>query len=75
MFEAVFRFSFNMYFRLLLGCNLIYKDNRNRLFNGWIRLYFLSDVEHKYLLYQLLPTARDVGVSKELRGWSWHQPP
>jgi len=38
-------------------------------------LYFLSDIEHKYLLYQLLPTARDVGVSKELRGWSWHQPP
>jgi len=22
-----------------------------------------------------LPTARDVGVSKELRGWSWYQPP
>jgi CRISPR-associated protein Csa1 len=38
-------------------------------------LYFLSDVEHKYLLYQLLPTAREMGVSKELRGWSWHQPP
>ncbi|MEJ5327426.1 MAG: type I-A CRISPR-associated protein Cas4/Csa1 [Candidatus Bathyarchaeia archaeon] len=38
-------------------------------------MYFLSDVEHKYLLYQLLPTAREVGVSKELRGWSWHQPP
>jgi CRISPR-associated protein Csa1 len=38
-------------------------------------LYFLSDVEHKHLLYQLLPTAREVGVSKELRGWNWHQPP
>lgn len=38
-------------------------------------MYFLSDVEHKYLLYQLLPTARDVGVSGELRGWSWYQPP
>ena len=38
-------------------------------------MYFLSDIEHKYLLYQLLPTAREVGVSKELRGWSWHQPP
>jgi CRISPR-associated protein Csa1 len=40
-----------------------------------MEVYFLSDVEHKYLLYQLLPTAREVGVSKELRGWSWHQPP
>jgi len=39
------------------------------------RLYFLSDIEHKHLLYQLLPTAREVGVSKELRGWNWHQPP
>lgn len=38
-------------------------------------MYFLSDVEHKYLLHQLLPTAREVGVSKELRGWSWFQPP
>jgi len=39
------------------------------------RLYFLSDIEQKRLLYQLLPTAREVGVSKELRGWNWHQPP
>jgi CRISPR-associated protein Csa1 len=38
-------------------------------------LYFLSDLEHKYLIHQLLPTAREVGVSKELRGWSWYQPP
>lgn len=38
-------------------------------------MYFLSDIEHKYLLYHLLPTAREVGVSRELRGWSWHQPP
>jgi len=38
-------------------------------------MYFLSDVEHKFLLYQLLPTAREVGVSNELRGWNWHQPP
>ena len=38
-------------------------------------MYFLSDIEHKQLLYQLLPTAREVGVSKELRGWNWHQPP
>ncbi|MDI6691288.1 MAG: CRISPR-associated protein Cas4 [Candidatus Bathyarchaeota archaeon] len=27
------------------------------------------------MLHQLLPTAREVGVSKELRGWSWYQPP
>ena len=27
------------------------------------------------MLYQLLPTAREVGVNKELRGWNWHQPP
>jgi len=38
-------------------------------------LYFLSDIEHKYLLNQLLPTAREVGVSDELRGWKWYQPP
>ncbi len=38
-------------------------------------MYFLSDIEQKQLLYQLLPTAREVGVSKELRGWNWHQSP
>lgn len=38
-------------------------------------MYFLSDIEHKYLLHQLLPTAREVGVSKELRGWRWFEPP
>jgi len=38
-------------------------------------LYFLSDLEHKYLIHRLLPTVREVGVSPELRGWSWHQPP
>lgn len=27
------------------------------------------------MLHQLLPTAREVGVSNELRGWSWYQPP
>lgn len=27
------------------------------------------------LLHKLLPLARQVGVSPELRGWSWHQPP
>lgn len=38
-------------------------------------MYFLSDIERKYLLHQLLPTVREVGVSNELRGWSWYQPP
>lgn len=38
-------------------------------------MYFLSDIEHKFLINQLLPTAREVGVSKELRGWNWYQPP
>jgi len=38
-------------------------------------VYFLSDLEHKYLVHRLLPTAREVGVSGELRGWSWHQAP
>lgn len=38
-------------------------------------MYFLSDLEHKYLVHRLLPTAREAGVSAELRGWSWHQPP
>jgi len=38
-------------------------------------MYFLSDLEHKYLVHRLLPTAREAKVSEELRGWSWHQPP
>lgn len=32
-------------------------------------------MEQKLLLHQLLPTSREVGVNKELRGWSWYQPP
>jgi len=39
------------------------------------RMYFLSEVEHKLLIHKLLPNAREVGVSAQLRGWSWHQPP
>jgi len=27
------------------------------------------------LIHKLLPIAREVGVSLELRGWNWHQPP
>lgn len=38
-------------------------------------MYFLTDVEHKFLVHRLMPTARKVGVSEELRGWSWHQEP
>ena len=57
--------------RLSFICILVYKYNRGVV----IGVYFLSDVEHKYLLHQLLPIAREVGVNKELRGWSWFQPP
>lgn len=38
-------------------------------------MYFLSDLERKFLIHKLLPTAREVGVSPELRGWSWHSAP
>jgi CRISPR-associated protein Csa1 len=38
-------------------------------------MYFLTDIEQKQLLYNLLPKAREMDVSKELRGWNWHQPP
>jgi len=35
----------------------------------------LSDLEHKLLIHKLLPTAREIGVSNDLRGWSWHRAP
>ena len=38
-------------------------------------LYFLNDVERKVLLGRILPQARKVGVSDELRGWNWSNPP
>jgi len=38
-------------------------------------MYFLSELEHKLLLHKLLPTAREVGVNPDLRGWNWHQSP
>ncbi len=38
-------------------------------------MYFLSEVERKFLLYRLLPLSRKVGVSSDLRGWSWHEGP
>jgi len=38
-------------------------------------MYFLNDVERKTLLGKILPAARKVGVSEELRGWNWSTPP
>jgi len=38
-------------------------------------MYFLSEVERKYLIHKLLPMAREMGVPQQLRGWSWHTPP
>jgi CRISPR-associated protein Csa1 len=38
-------------------------------------MFFLSEIDHKKLINQILPHARDVGVSDDLRGWSWHKTP
>lgn len=38
-------------------------------------VYFLSEIERKLLLYKLLPQAREVGVSEQLRGWHWYEAP
>ena len=38
-------------------------------------MFFLDDVERKYLRQRLLPLARKVGVPEELRGWSWDKTP
>jgi CRISPR-associated protein Csa1 len=38
-------------------------------------MYFISDIDHKKLIGRILPRAREVGVSEELRGWNWHKPP
>ena len=38
-------------------------------------VYFLNEVDRKVLLNKLLPLAREVGISAELRGWSWSQEP
>lgn len=38
-------------------------------------MYFLNDIERKTLLGKILPTARKVGVSSELRGWNWSDSP
>ncbi len=38
-------------------------------------MFFLTDLEKKYLMNHLLKVSRKVGVSDELRGWSWFQEP
>jgi CRISPR-associated protein Csa1 len=38
-------------------------------------MYFLNDIEKKYLMNHLLKISRTVGVSDELRGWSWYKEP
>lgn len=38
-------------------------------------MYFLNDIEKKYLMNHLLKVSRTVGVSDELRGWSWYKEP
>lgn len=38
-------------------------------------MFFLSEIDHKKLINQILPKARDVNVSDDLRGWSWHKAP
>lgn len=38
-------------------------------------MYFLNEIERKKLVHDLLPLARKTGVSEELRGWNWHDPP
>jgi len=38
-------------------------------------VFYLTAQDHKYLLNRILPLAREVGVSQELRGWSWYKEP
>jgi len=38
-------------------------------------VFFLTAQEHKYLLNRILPLAREVGVTPELRGWNWWKEP
>jgi CRISPR-associated protein Csa1 len=38
-------------------------------------VYFLNDIEQKYLLMHLRPMIRSNPVPEELRGWNWHTPP
>ena len=54
-----------------IGLYFVFGSN----FIGWLEMYFLSEIERKYLIHRLLPLAREVGVSSELRGWNWHRAP
>jgi len=38
-------------------------------------VYFLNEVEHKYVILNLRPKIRANPVPEELRGWNWHSPP
>lgn len=38
-------------------------------------VYFLNEIEHKYLTLNLRPKIRQNPVPEELRGWNWHAPP
>jgi CRISPR-associated protein Csa1 len=38
-------------------------------------VYFLNDIEQKYLVMNLRPKIRLNPVPEELRGWNWHSPP
>jgi len=38
-------------------------------------VYFLTQMEQKYLLGRIYPLIRKSGVSEDLRGWNWPNPP
>jgi CRISPR-associated protein Csa1 len=38
-------------------------------------MYYLNEVEQKYLTLNLRPHIRENPVPEELRGWNWHYPP
>lgn len=38
-------------------------------------VYFLNEVEQKFLTLHLRPQIRNNPVPEELRGWNWHSPP
>jgi len=38
-------------------------------------MYYLSEVENQYLVRKLRPASRERGVSEQMRGWSWNEPP
>jgi CRISPR-associated protein Csa1 len=38
-------------------------------------VYFLNEIEQKFLMMHLRPLIRNNPVPEELRGWNWHSPP